>query len=125
MIKLTLLEKLRAVEPYIYVASPYSKFPGGTEAAFREVSRAAAWLIRQGVRVYCPISHTHPIAIYGGMDPLDHAIWLPCDQPFMKAAGAIVVVQMETWNESYGIAVEVREFEAAGKPVHYIPWPQL
>lgn len=48
-----------------YLATPYSKFEGGLEAAFRAAAEVAAKLVRQGESVYSPICHTHPIAIYG------------------------------------------------------------
>ncbi len=47
---------------YWYLATPYSKYPGGPEPACHEACKAAAWLIRHDVRCYCPIAHTHPIA---------------------------------------------------------------
>ena len=59
--------------------------------------RAAAVLIRQGIRVYSPIAHTHPIAIHGGIDPLDHKIWLPADAPFMHGAVGLIVSAMNSY----------------------------
>lgn len=113
---------LPKIDPYWYLASPYSKYPGGTEAAFQEVCKAAAQLIAAGVPVYSPIAHTHPIALHGDMDPLDHEIWLPADMPLMKAAGGLLVLMMDTWQDSYGVSVEIGIFEGAGKPVHYMEW---
>jgi hypothetical protein len=115
---------LRAAPGYYYVATPYSKYPQGIEAAFREACRAAAWLTLEGVRVYCPISHTHPIAIYGGIDPMRHDIWLPADKPLMDGAVGLIVCMMATWEQSYGIGVEIDEFRKAGKPVYFMEWPR-
>ena len=108
---------------YWYLASPYSKYPQGLEAAFIEVSKAAAQLIKQGVRIYCPISHSHPIAIYGKIDPLDHSLWLAADKPFMDGARGLIVLKMDTWENSFGIGVEIEAFKAAGKPIQYMEWP--
>jgi len=108
---------------YWYLASPYSKYPKGLEAAFIEVSKAAAQLIKQGVRIYCPISHSHPIAIYGKIDPLDHSLWLAADKPFMDGARGLIVLKMDTWENSFGIGVEIEAFKAAGKPIQYMEWP--
>lgn len=47
----------------VYLATPYSKYPRGIEAAFVDASRLAACLVRLGISVYSPIAHTHPIAI--------------------------------------------------------------
>jgi hypothetical protein len=117
------MEKGKSAEmndSYWYLASPYSKYPGGLDEAFKEVCRAAASLIRAGVRVYSPIAHTHPIAIHGNIDPYDHGIWLPADEPFMKKASGLIVLRAESWEKSYGISVEIEEFRKAGKPIVYM-----
>ena len=103
-----------------YLATPYSKYPGGIEEAFREAARQAAILVRAGVPVISPIAHTHPVAIYGFMDPLDHRIWLPVDRPIMNAACGLIVCMMEGWEESIGIKHETNIFERAGKPVVFM-----
>lgn len=105
-----------------YVATPYTKYPGGIDAAFEDACRAAAWLIERNVRVYCPIAHTHPISMHGRIDPLNHDIWLPVDRPLMRAARGLIVCMLPTWRESYGISVEIAEFKAQGKPVYYMEW---
>lgn len=105
---------------YWYCATPYSKFSGGIEEAFKMACRQTALLIRAKVPVYSPIASTHPVAIHGGMDPLDHSIWLPADKPFMDAAKGLIVVMAEGWRESYGIGEEIKEFRAAGKPIIYM-----
>ncbi len=115
---------LRAVEPFVYVATPYSKYPHGMDAAFVEACRASGWLIANGVRVFCPIAHTHPIAKHSDI-PLDsYDIWIPADRPFMGTAGAIVVVMMESWETSYGVGVEIEAFRKSGKPVYFLRWPR-
>lgn len=134
------LAKLRDVEADWYVATPYSKYPGvGVPGrlfrllrwrrgllwlAFREAARATAVLVRHGIPAYSPIAHTHPVAIFGRLDPLDHTIWLPADARQMAAAVGLIVVKMPTWDSSYGIAHEVDAFRAAGKPILYMEWPQ-
>lgn len=120
------MEQLRNINGgYWYLCSPYSRYPAGIEEAFRDVCRAAAHLIGQGVRVYSPIAHTHPIAIHGEIDPYAHDIWLPADAPFMNAAHGLIVCMMDTWRESYGIGVEIEEFAKAHKPVFYMGFPDF
>src|SRR5262245_23039352 len=103
-----------------YLATAYSKYSGGIEAAHKVACEQAALLVKAGVPVYSPIAHTHPIAIYGDLDPLDHSIWLEADRTFMEAAKALIVCKMPGWEDSYGIAVEVDYFRHAGKPVYYM-----
>ena len=104
----------------VYLATPYSKYPTGIESAFRDASRIAARLLRCGIKVYSPIAHTHPIAIHGDVDPLDHTIWLPFDEAMMKASAAILVAKMTGWEESKGIAHELEVFRKAKKPIFYL-----
>jgi hypothetical protein len=103
-----------------YLGSPYSKYPSGPEAAFLCAAAIAAELLKQGVPIFCPIAHSHPLAQYGQIDPLDHKIWLPADRPMMDAATGLIVAQMEGWRESYGLTHEIEVFTAAGKPVLYL-----
>lgn len=103
-----------------YLATPYSKYPGGLDEAFKLACRAAADLVRAGVKFYSPIAHTHPVAIHGGIDPYAHDIWLPADEPFMHAACGLIVLMADGWATSYGIGQEMRAFEAAGKPIYFM-----
>lgn len=103
-----------------YLATPYSKFKPSLEAAFVEAAKQAAILTRAGIPVFSPIAHTHPIAIHGNLDPLDHGIWLEADRTFMEAARGIIVCCMAGWRESYGVKFEIEAFKRMGKPVVYM-----
>lgn len=114
-----IIDELRKYD-LIYLATPYSKYPEGLEIAFRRASALAARLMLRGLKVYSPIAHTHPLAIHGGVNPLDHSIWLPFDEAIMKKADALLVARMKSWERSYGISEEIKFFNAAGKPVHHL-----
>jgi hypothetical protein len=105
---------------FYYIATPYSKFPGGLEEAFKIACEQTALLLREGVPAYSPIAHTHPIAIYGNIDPLDHDLWMRVDVPMMASAYGLIVVEMDGWRESRGVAAEIKTFRAAGKPVTHM-----
>jgi hypothetical protein len=115
------LARLREAPSFWYVASPYSRYPGGIEAAFADIAGYTARMVEAGLAVFSPIAHSHPVAIQGGLDPLDHSVWMPLDEPMMRAAHGIIVVQMAGWRESYGVGVEINAFRAAGKPVLFMP----
>lgn len=110
---------------FSYLATPYSKYPGGLDDAWNDACRAAASLLRAGVPVYSPIAHTHPIAVNGGIDPLDYTFWLKIDEAMMAAADELIVVMMPGWERSKGIEHEVRYFTLADKPIRYVPWPDI
>lgn len=104
----------------LYLATPYSKYPGGIQRAFADACELCGELLERGVMAYSPIAHTHPIAIHSGIDPLDHSIWLPFDRIRMDKADAILVAQMDSWEASFGVAHEIDVFKEAGKPVYYL-----
>lgn len=104
-----------------YLATPYSKWPTGIHNAYVKASVLAAKLLREKVNVYSPIAHAHSIAIYGNIDALDHAIWLPFDEAMMHVCEALLVAQLPGWTESKGVAHEIEFFETRKKPVHYLP----
>lgn len=114
--------KIEGLKVYdlIYLATPYTKYPGGIELAFVGACKLTGELIRHGLNVYSPIAHTHPIAIHAGIDPLDHTIWLNFDAALMGKADALLVAMMPTWEISKGIEHEIHSFMEANKPVHYL-----
>lgn len=103
-----------------YLATEYSRFPGGIEAAFRMACAQTARLMRAGVPVFSPIAHTHGVAVHGGIDPLDVDTWLKADAPHMHAARGCIVYRSPTWQTSRGVAHEIDYFKAALKPVVYL-----
>lgn len=102
---------------YWYLGSPYSKYPDGIERAFELVCTNAGLLIRCGVPVYSPIAHCHPIARNANIDPHNHRIWLPANALMMAGAKGLIVLKLKTWEQSYGLAFEMREFETWDKPI--------
>lgn len=100
-----------------YLATPYTRYPAGIDAAFREAARVAGKLLAAGVNVYSPIAHSHPLAIYGGLDPLDYSFWLPANETMIRLCDQLIVVHMDGWDKSIGVRVEVEAFEKAGKPI--------
>ena len=109
----------------VYVATPYSKYPGGTQAAFEDASAYAGRLLKAGVTVFSPIAHSHPLAVFGGIDGLNHDFWLGFDETFMRASDALCVVEMDGWEESHGVAREISFFRKQMKPVYFIKPGQI
>jgi hypothetical protein len=110
-------------QSYYYLGSPYSKYPGGIEAAFQEICRITGEFAKRNISAYSPIAHTHPVAKASGLDPLDHKIWLPFDTPMMRGAYGLIVVCMESWKESHGLAHEIEWFGSHGRPIFYMVPP--
>lgn len=104
----------------VYMSSPYTLYPSGREAAHRDACRLMSRLITAGVSAFSPIAHSHGIAVHGGLDPLDHALWLDVDEAMMRVCDALLVAQMPSWRDSYGMRCEIEWFERAGKPVLFL-----
>ena len=121
-------EELKGVIPdgeYWYLATPYTKYKHGIEAANIHACSVAARLTICGIPVFCPIAHSHAIAIIGGVDPLDYTIWQPSYQPMLEHASGLIVVCMPGWDESTGIKHEMKHFITEHKPRAYMDWPSM
>lgn len=105
----------------VYLATPYSKYPNGIHAAHDDACKLMARLLKAGVKkLFCPIAHTHNVAEIGGINPLDHEIWLPLDESLMCVCDTLCVAQMNGWQRSYGIAKEIEFFAGFGRPVVFL-----
>jgi hypothetical protein len=100
-----------------YLATPYSKYAEGIEAAYWMAVRARGYFLQAGLSVFSPIVHSHPVAVECNLDPLDHNLWLPDDEPLMEAARGLIMYQADGWERSYGMQVEADHFIARGKPL--------
>lgn len=102
---------------YYYVATPYSRYPHGISAAFRDAVENTALLVKHGVSAFSPIVHSHILATQGGIDALDGNMWLQIDEPLMDGACGCIVVMMDGWDKSVGVAREINRFTQQRKPV--------
>lgn len=103
----------------IYLATPFSDSdPNVQEQRFQQACQAAAALIRNGTPVFCPIAHSYPIAQYDL--PTDWTFWERVDRLQMQSCTEVVVVKLDGWEQSRGIAAEVQIAEEMGLPVRYV-----
>lgn len=106
----------------VYLASPYSKYPKGREAAFREVCKKAASLMEEGIEVFCPIAHSHSIEQEAMTKIQDGDFWLKQDFAILRKCDWLYVYMMPGWGDSYGVNKEI-DFAKANKiPVAYLSY---
>lgn len=112
------LGELRDYGGVCYLATPYSLYKYGLDCAAYDAARHAEFLVREfGLSAWSPIVHGHQITRFGSLPPRDHLLWAKVNAPLMHASASCVVVKLEGWQDSRGIAEEVAYFQAAGKPV--------
>lgn len=103
-----------------YLAVPYSHpNPAIREARFRSVNRVAAALMAQGMHIFSPISHTHPIAIEGDL-PGHWAYWQAYDRAMLTACKKLIVLKLDGWEQSAGIAGEISIAQELGIEIEYL-----
>ena len=103
----------------VYLASPYTASdPAVRQARFESVCRAAAQLIRQGLTVFSPISHSHAICQHGV--PLDWQFWQQHDMAFLSVCDEVMVLKLDGWELSVGVQAEIAAAKALGKPVSFL-----
>jgi hypothetical protein len=104
----------------VYLACPYSH-PDRTVrvARFEAVNRVASDLMRRGLKIFSPISHTHPIAEAGGL-PLGWDYWYEYDLAFLSASNKLIVLMADGWKESTGVNGEIQIAETLGIEIEYM-----
>lgn len=105
----------------IYLACPYSHpNPEERELRFLLSCKKAAQLMEQGHIVFSPLSHSHPISKYTVVEPCDHDFWLRQDLPMIDWCDELWIYQLDGWEKSKGIQVEIKKAESLRKPIQYV-----
>lgn len=103
----------------VYLASPYSHAdPAVMVARFTAVCEVAANLMRDGVHLYCPIAHAHPIAQFGLPKGWDY--WEQYDRKMLALCNALWVVRLPGWDTSNGVNAEMAIATELGLPIKFI-----
>jgi nucleoside 2-deoxyribosyltransferase len=103
----------------IYLASPYSHpDPAIREQRFQAGCQAAAALLRAGHIVFSPVIHSHVLVAHGL--PSDWEFWKHVDREHLERCDEVVVLMLDGWEESVGVAAEIRIARELGKRVRYL-----
>jgi hypothetical protein len=114
-----LIDSLRSYG-LVYVATPFSKYEEGMTVAYEHACQVTGELLRYNINAFSPIVHSYGISAHANIDPLDHKFWMRVDKPHMDKCDALVVAQLDGWDESIGVGMEIKAFRNAGKPIHFI-----
>lgn len=103
---------------YMYLASPYTGTPEVMLARFHEAKKALHALCHQRVWVYSPIVHCHQLALDHEM-PTDFQFWLDYNHVMIEASCGIVVLGIDGWDRSKGVAEEMAFAKQIEKPIYF------
>jgi hypothetical protein len=104
----------------IYLTTPYSsKNPVIMEERFEKASEINARLMNQGLVVYSPIAHCHPLAMKYGL-PTNWEFWKHFDEDLIARSEKLLVVKMEGWETSVGVQAEIQYARSIGKPIEFM-----
>jgi len=108
----------------IYLSSPYThKDADVRRRRFEIVTHCASILKRAGCFVFAPIVHAHPIAVAHGL-PLDWEYWKRFDHMMLERSQAMLITEIEGWQESVGLREERLFAAELGLPIGYLPEPE-
>lgn len=103
----------------IYLASPYSHpDPAIRQQRYEQVCQAAAAMIRNGWIIFSPIAHSHGMVAYDVPGDWEH--WQEVDQSYIALCERLVVLKIDGWEESKGVAAEIAFAVDIGMAVSYV-----
>jgi len=109
------------VSKLVYLGSPYSH-PNESIRHQRwiDACRAAAHLMRQGLFVFSPIAHSHPVEIHGFDSQQSGKFWMQQDLPWLAKADELCVLLLPGFLESAGLKQEIAFAGERGMPIWYL-----
>ena len=104
----------------VYLATPYTHpDPAVMRLRFIKVTRVAAKLMKKGVFVFSPITHSHSIAMAGDL-PKSWKYWMQYDTLILEICSKVIVLMLKGWKESKGVKAEIKLAGKLGIPVEYL-----
>lgn len=104
----------------VYLATPYSS-PDAfiREIRFNIVNKVAANLIKQGLHIFSPISHSHPLAMVGDL-PKGFDFWVQYDRAFLECCQKLLVLRLDGWQDSKGVNGEMQIAKELNIPIEFM-----
>ena len=110
---------------FVYVGTPYTKYPSkdginGRDRSFQDSARILSVLIDAGIKAYSPIVSGHAAVLYGHLNAEDISVWYPFNDAFLALSDCLLIAELDTWKDSIGIQHEIEMFEHHQKPIRYL-----
>lgn len=102
-----------------YLAAPYSsQWLRLMADRLQRINRFAAKLATEGELIYSPISHSAALATEGGL-PAGYDYWEQLDRTMLGYCRKIIVLRIEGWDKSIGVAAEIKYATELGLEIEY------
>lgn len=107
---------------YYYISNPYN----GTDEQRNQRAKIAAQvsgkLLKRGVHAWSPIVHNHAMMNDYGDFTLEErrSLILDFDFSLLLASKAMIVLTIDGWRESYGVAKEIELCQERSLPIFYL-----
>jgi hypothetical protein len=99
-----------------YMATPYTKYPAGIAAAYKDALRNLADLTAAGVSAFSPIVHSHPqCTVHDLENTLE--FWHRVNVSFLTQCHGMLAVDMPGWTDSAGVKAEAAFMREWSRPV--------
>jgi hypothetical protein len=102
-----------------FLASPYTNYVAGHEAAYQRAKIVTNKLLTRGIAVYSPIVYSHQFVAYGL--PITAKDWEFLNDEMTRVCDGCIVYQLEGWKTSAGVKREVDYFTEQNKPIEPLP----
>ena len=107
----------------IYLASPYyHAVEGIMEGRYQSALKFCAESARQGINIYSPIVHWHPVAKAHDL-PRGHKFWRQLNHEMIKLSDEVWILRIPGRAESAGVADELAYAESLHRRVRLVYEP--
>jgi len=109
----------------VYLMGPYTWHGDESQrrmveaSRYRRITEFAATIAHEGLTVYSPITHSHPMTEYAEL-PGTWDYWKRQDESVMQVCRECWQLTMPGWKSSKGCQAEIAMAGEMGKPVRYI-----
>ena len=110
--------------PLFYIASPYSHHdPKVVEERVNDALKCVEHItLNWEVTPFSPVLYTHKIQESGTVPPKG---WYAYDLGFLAKCDELIVLKLDGWNNSFGIALEIGFAMGKGIPIRYLTLEEI
>ena len=105
----------------LYLATPFTHDdPAVMQHRYRLSCLVAAKLMRHGIVVFNPLSHSVPLGEFLNDIEDQHSLWMSTDLPLLRRFDELLILGLPEWPKSRGVKAEMFEALGARKPITLI-----